>query len=38
MTRTAAIAIVAVFYVLTVGHAHHATVNEPPVSLAGVKH
>jgi hypothetical protein len=37
MTRTFAIAIAALLYVLTVGHAHHATVNNATVSL-GVKH
>jgi hypothetical protein len=36
MIRTFAIAVAALLYVVVVGHAHHATVNDAPVSL-GVK-
>lgn len=38
MTRTLAIAIVALLYVLAVGHAHHASVDHAPVLLGGAKH
>ena len=35
MTRTFIIAIAAVLYVLTVGHAHHPIVNDAAASLKG---
>jgi hypothetical protein len=38
MSRTLAIAIVALLYVLAVGHAHHASVDHAPVLLGGAKH
>jgi hypothetical protein len=38
MTRTLAIAIAALLYVLAVGHAHHASVDHAPVLLEGVEH
>jgi hypothetical protein len=33
MIRTVAIAIAALLYVLAAGHAHHATINDAPVSF-----
>jgi hypothetical protein len=38
MTRTFASAIVALLYVLAVGHAQHAIVDHAPVLLGGLKH
>jgi hypothetical protein len=38
MTRTLAIAIAALLYVLAVGHAHHASADHAPASLGDVEH